>query len=184
MLRHDIHCNLAKVKVRADAARRGNPRRREHILDNRLHQLSRRFFVQLKVASQVQEALVNGIRVNILGAHILQVDVVDLRGILHVFRHLRFRNQEFNLFARTAFHLAHFLVYLEKAGATGNPVGLERRRHCEANRLLGAALVGHHKLSLQRINTPEDTFHRSKERLEVNGGIGSRLHNENIGSGG
>ena len=139
VLRHHVHRNLAQVKVRADSARRRDSRSREHVLDNRLHQFARGLLVQFEVARQIQEAFVDGIGVDILGAHILQVNVVDLRGILHVLCHLRFRNQEFDLLARTAFHLAHLLVYLEKAGASRNPVGLERRCHRKANRLLGAA---------------------------------------------
>ena len=113
---------------------------------------------------------------NILGAHVLQVNVVDLRGILHVLRHLRFRNQEFDLLARAALHLAQLLVHLEKTRSSRNPVSLQGRRHREANRLLGAALVGHHELRLERVQTPEDTFHRGKERLQVYGCVSPIFH--------
>ena len=176
MLRHHVHRNLAQVKVRADPARRGDSRRRKNILDNRLHQLAGGLLIQLQVFRQVQEAFVDGIGMDIVGTHILEVDIVDLRGILHVLRHLRFRNQELDLLARTPLHLANLLIHFEKAGAPRNPVGLEGGRHREANRLLGAALVGHYELCLERVQTTEDTFHRGKERLEVNGCVSTRLH--------
>ena len=139
MLRHHVHRDLAKVQVRADAASRRNPRRREHVLDNRLHQFARGLLVQLEVASQIQKTFIDGIGVNIFSTHVFEVNVVDLRGILHVLRHLRLGNQEFDFLARTAFHLAHLLVHLEKAGTSRNPVSLERRRYRKANRLLGAS---------------------------------------------
>ena len=113
---------------------------------------------------------------NIFGAHILQVDIVHLRGILHILRHLRLRNRELDLFARAPQHLAYLLVHLEKSRTPRNPVGLERRRHRQANRFFGATLVGHHQLRLQRVKTTEDTFHRGKERLEVYGCISAGRH--------
>ena len=113
---------------------------------------------------------------NILGAHILQINIVDLRGIFHVLRHLRLRDRELNLFARASLYIAHLLIHLEKSRTPRNPVSLERRRHREANRLLGAAFVGHHQLRLQRVKTTEDTFHRGKERLEVYGCISAGRH--------
>ena len=176
MLRHHVHRNLAKVQVRADSTRRRNSRSRENILDNRLHQFAGRLLIKFQIPRQVQKTFVDGIRVNILGAHILQVNIVDLRGIFHVLRHLRLRDRELNLFACTPLYIAHLLVHLEKSRTPRNPVGLERGRHRQANRLLGAAFVGHHQLRLKRVKPPEDTFHRGKERLEVYGCISAGRH--------
>ena len=102
---------------------------------------------------------------NIFGAYILQVNIVDFGGIFHVLRHLRLCDGEFNLFARAPQNLPHLLIHFKKARASGNPVSLERRRYRQANRLFGAAFVGHHKFRLKRVKAPENTFHRGKERL-------------------
>ena len=145
MLGHHVHGDLAEIQVCADAACSRNPCRGEHVLNNGLHQFPRRLLIQLQVFRQVQEAFINRIGVDIFGADVLQVYIVDLRGILHVLGHLGFCNQEFHLLAGAPFHLADLLVHLEKPRPPGNPVGFQRRRHRKANGLFGAALVGHHK---------------------------------------
>ena len=85
---------------------------------------------------------------NVLGADIFQVDVVDLGGVFHVLCHLRFCDRELDLFAGPPQHFAHLLVHLEKSRTSGNPVRLQCRRHREANRLFGAAFVCDHELRL------------------------------------
>ena len=180
MLRHHVHRNLAQVKIRADAACRGDSRRRENVLDNRLHQFTRRLLIQFQITCQVQKAFVYGIGVDIVGTDVFQINVVDLRGILHVFSHLRLGDNEFDVLARTALDFAHLLVHLEKAGTARNPVSLERGRHRKANCLLSTALVGHHKLCLERVQTAEDAFHRGKERLQVYGSKSPGVHDDEI----
>ena len=71
MLRHHIHGNLAEVKVRADAACSRNSRGGEHVLNNRLHQFPSRLLIKLQIFRQVQEALIDGIGVDIFGAYVL-----------------------------------------------------------------------------------------------------------------
>ena len=117
---------------------------------------------------------------DIVGTDVFQINVVDLRGILHVFSHLRLGDNEFDVLARTALDFADLLVHLEKAGAPRNPVGLECGRHRKANRLLGTALVGYHEFCLERIQTAKDAFHRGKERLQVYGSKSPGVHDDEI----
>ena len=151
--------------------------------------------VQGQVIGRVDEDLVNGIDVDVLGGDIFQIDLVDLRAHLHVQGHPRDGDLEaqgqvrilpdlriVGGFAPQAglpgpggIDLPDLLLYLEEAPPPGNPVGFERRGHGEADGLVRPRGIGYHKVRRQGIQPPLRAFHGGIERLEVDGDVGPFL---------
>ena len=90
MLRHNVHGHFCKIHIRADAGRRGDGGFVEDPLDDFLRQIVRAFAVSTQVPGDIHEYLVNGIDVNVLRSHILQIDAVDFRTDGEIVRHAGF----------------------------------------------------------------------------------------------
>ena len=160
VLGHDVHGHLAQVEVGAYARRGGDARLAQHLVYQLHRQLARRHAVRLEVVGGVDEHLVHRVYVYVLRRYVAQVNAVDARRILHVEPHARRRHYVVKFppvvglhvgvvcgapcedaLRREAqalhVHLPHLLHHLEQACAPRDAVGLQRRCHRQAYRLLG-----------------------------------------------
>ena len=93
MLRHNVHSDLAEIEIAADARRGRDARGAQHIEDHGLRQLAGGHMIRLEVAGHIHHHLVDGVDVDVLGRDVFEIDIVDLRADLNVFRHLRRRDK-------------------------------------------------------------------------------------------
>ena len=172
---HDVHSDLAKIKVCADPRGRGDPRCAQHIKDHGSSQFPRRHVIRPKITGGVDHHLINGVDMDVLWGDVLEVDVVDLGANLNILRHLGRRDQiayrtqwvsrqvtgiiaffkevparltpTFGVDFFDAFH------HLKEASSAGYPVGFQGWRNRKAYRFLGTADIRHHKVCCHRVKT-------------------------------
>ena len=194
-LGHHVHGHLAEIEVAADARRRRDARRVQHVEDHGPRQLASGRAVGLQIAGNVHQHLVDGVGVDILGRDVLEIDAVDLHTDLDVFRHARRRHQIVDREGRVGLQrevvralsgqpparraalpfgvdLPHTLDHLKEPRTARDAVGLQCRRHREADGLFRAARVCHHKVRLHRVQAALHALHGRVIRLEINGDIG------------
>ena len=87
MLGNDIHRDLGKVEVGAETDRGRNARLGQNVRDEHGGELVCRHAGCAQVARHVDEDLVNGVDVNVLGGDMAQVYLVNLRAALKVEGH-------------------------------------------------------------------------------------------------
>ena len=92
MLGHNVHGGLGQIQVGADARRGRDAGGVKDLPDHGGHQLVGRHAVEREIVRQVDENLVDGIDVDVLGRHILEIDLVDAGAVLDVGRHAGRRN--------------------------------------------------------------------------------------------
>ena len=109
------------------------------------------FFVQRKVPGNIKKAFVDRIDVDVVGADVLEIDVVDLGGNIHVLRHLRGSRNEIDFFTGLSAVIFELLEDFEEAWSTGNAERFEARGHGEADRFFSAAGVGDDEVCGQRV---------------------------------
>ena len=133
----------------------------------------------------------------VLRRNVFQIDVVDLRTIVHIMLHSRFRCDEvqFQLRAGGQFLTVagfplevtdpqfpeplqalriiklHLFRDLKQPRAARDSDGLERWGHCQTDRLFCPAAVRHHKIGCQRIEPALAALHRGVERFKIYGRI-------------
>ena len=56
-------------------------------------------------------------------------------------------------------HFTNPLDHFKQAGAAGDAVGFQRRRHCQTDGFFCTALIRHHQIGSQRIKSPVHAFH-------------------------
>ena len=161
VLRHDVHGDLAEVEICSDARRGRDARGVQHIEDHGLCQLAGGHVIRLEVAGHVHHHLIDGVDVDILGRDVFEIDIVDLRADLNVFRHLRRRDKIAHRARRVSSQLAGIIAffkevaarfappfsidfldalhYFEKSRSAWDAVGLQGRRYREADGFLRAA---------------------------------------------
>ena len=79
VLRRDVERDLGQKEVRADARRRADPTLALDVGHELARERARVGAVERKVGRRVDEALVDGVHVDVLSANSPQVDAVDLR---------------------------------------------------------------------------------------------------------
>ena len=194
MLGHDVHRHLAQIQVGADAGRGRDAGRLADIADDRGRQLPGAHLICTQISAHIHEHLIDRIDMDILGSHILQIDLIDLLAVCHVKRHARLRDdireRQHRILAERIIRirfpaqiakrgtpltvpvdLLHLLDDFEKTGTAGNAILLQRRRDRQADRLLAAPLIRHHQICVERVKTAFHAFHRSIKRLQVDGHI-------------
>ena len=129
--------------------------------------------VSLQIVRHIHHHLIDGVDVDVLGCDVFEIDIVDLRADLNVFRHLRRRDKITHrarrvsrqfvgiaaLFKKIAACFAppfgvdflDALDYFEKSRSAGDAVGLQGRRHGKADGLLRAAEVCHDQIGRHRV---------------------------------
>ena len=131
---------------------------------------------------------------DVLGCGVFEVDAIYLPADLQIVRHARLGDDHRGFESRRAFQVARIaglphqtsarrmdrpfhihrrktLLHLEQTRTTCNPIGFERRRDGQADRLVGAALIRHDKMRGQRIEPKRRALRRSVEGFEVYGDI-------------
>ena len=89
MLCHDVHSDLAEVHVGADACRGRDARGGQNVQNDFHGELAGCKFVGAEVVGCIDEHLVDGIDMDILRRHILQVHIVDLGAGFHRIIHFK-----------------------------------------------------------------------------------------------
>ena len=87
MLGLNIHCDLGKIQVRADARCCRNAGRIEHIPQHFCGKLADRKMTCSQIIGGVDEYFINGVDMDIFGRDVLQVNVVNSRAVLDIERH-------------------------------------------------------------------------------------------------
>ena len=93
MLCHDVHGDLAEVEIRSDARRGCDARGVQDVRDHNLCQLTGGHVVSLQIVRHIHHHFIDGVDVDVLGCDVFEIDIVDLRANLNVFRHLRRRDK-------------------------------------------------------------------------------------------
>ena len=173
VLRHDVHGDLAEVEIRSDARRGRDARGVQHIEDHGLCQLAGGHVIRLEVAGHVHHHLIDGVDVDILGRDVFEIDIVDLRADLNVFRHLRRRDKITHRARRVSRQFVGIAALFKKIAAcfappfgvdfldalnhfkeprsAGNTVCLQRRRYRETNGFLRAAKICYDQIGRHRV---------------------------------
>ena len=159
-LRHDVHCDFGEIQIGPDAGCRCDSGCFQHIADHRHDQLVRTHAVQRQIIGQIKKAFVNRIHMNVLRTDVLQIDFIDIGGILDIFCHTRRRDQIWYFPSRQHLNFAKPLFHLEKPAASGESICFERRRHCKADGLIRPRFIRDDKIRPQWIQSPFDTLHR------------------------
>ena len=94
LLRHDVHRNLGKVKVRPDPGSCRNPGLLQYLPHHLHRQLVRCHAIGLQVRSRIDKHLINGVDMNVFRRDIAQIDLVNFCTVFHVQGHAgRGRNE-------------------------------------------------------------------------------------------
>lgn len=156
VLGRDVERHLREEQVGADAHGGRDARLRAHRRAQGVGELAGRQVVQLQIGRGVDEALVDGIRMDVLLGHIAQVGAVDLRRHLHVARH-----------ARLGRDVVDPLGNLVEPAAVFHPRRLHGRAHRQANSHLRARRIGHHQPRRHGIQPPAHALHRGVKALQI-----------------
>lgn len=167
VLRLDIEGNLREVEVRADAAGGGEAETALDFPQQELSRFTRRPLVDHAIACEIDEGLVDGIDKDILLAEIVQVEAVDLSGVV-----------EIELHARRGRDVVQMRRNLEQAAAVADALGLERWGDREADRPAAALLVRHDQVGGHRIESAHDALARRVKRLQIDDEIAALCHND------
>ena len=134
---------------------------------------------------KVNEHLIYGIHMDILGSNVFEIDIIDPSAVFHIVSHPRRRGNitesqrrvscKFNGVIRFAvkfmtrcivfalpIDLLNLLDNLKQSCSAGDTVGFQRRRNRKADGFLGPADICNHKIGRQRIKPA---------RYTLNGGI-------------
>ena len=87
MLGHDVHGNLAQIKVGTDTCRGRDARLLQDMADHRHGQFVCRHAVGQQIRSHIDEDLVDAVHMNILRCDILQVNLIDPPAVFDVISH-------------------------------------------------------------------------------------------------
>ena len=169
VLRRDVERYLGEEQVRTDARGGADARVGQHRVHEHDGELLRPHPVQRKVRCRVDEALVDGVRVDVLRRHVAQVDRVDVGRHLHVALH-----------ARTCHDVVHALGNLEHAAAARQAERLHRRRDGQADGLLRAVGIGHDEVRLQRVEPAIDALDAGVEALQVDAHVRALLRHRRL----
>ena len=185
---HDVHSDLAKIKVCADPRGRGDPRCAQHIKDHGSSQFPRRHVIRPKITGGVDHHLIDGVDMDVLRGDVFEVDVVDLGADLDILCHpgrcydivnsqsrVRFQIHGICAFAcklssgsmalPLRIDFSDPLYHFKKTGSAEYTIGFQRRRDCKAYRLLGAADICHHKVCCHRVKAARHALHGRVIRL-------------------
>ena len=164
VLGRDVEGDLGQKEVGPHARRGTDAGLAPHELDEVGRQLAGRLAIAREVGGHVDEALVDGVDMDVLGREEPQVESVDLRGDLHVAPHAR---------------RGHLVVYavgnLEDAAAVAHPERLHGRGDGEADGGGPARGVSHYEPALEGVVPSVDALDRGVEALEVDAEVGT-LH--------
>ena len=196
VLGHDIHGHLTEVEIGADACRGGDARLPQDVADDAAGEVVGGKAALLQIGSRVDEDLVDGVDVDILGGDVLKVDLIDAGAVLHVVGHAG-RGDDV---VHGQGGVSHQLVLavgltreaaargslaalgvdlfdptdgLKEAGAAGYAVAFEGGGDRQADGLFGAGGVGHQEIGAHGVEASLDAFHRGVEGFQVDGDIGS-----------
>ena len=161
VLRRDIERHLGQEQIGADARGGADAAPREHGVHELARELAGGLVVQGQIGRRIDEAFVDGVHVDVVGADELEVDAVDLRGDLHVVAH-----------ARLGHDVVDALGDLEHAAAVAHAELLHGGRDRKADGRAPAVGVGHHEVAGERVAPAVGAFDGGVERLEVDAQVG------------
>lgn len=174
VLCHDVHCDLGEVGIRSDSGCRRDARLAQDRAYHAECERMRRCMVHEEVVCHVDEYLVDGVDVDVLGCDVAQVDRINARAVVDVERHARHGDDiacgeagilgEFRLVrgfpdepavrrtkCPSAIDLAYALDDFKEARASGHAAFLECGRYGKADRLFRAAFVGDDEIRAERV---------------------------------
>ena len=105
VLRHNVHCNFAEEKIRANSCGCCDAGCFKHIEDDLHGKVMSREFVGIQVVRHVHEHLVDGVDHDVLRRDVLEVDLIDAGAVLYIVRHPRRRDDEVNRQRRVCLQL-------------------------------------------------------------------------------
>ena len=156
VLRANVERHLRLEHVRSDAGRGGDIRNLEGAPHQAFCERARVGAVEAQVGRGIDEALVDGIRLQVLWADKLKVAAHDFAADLHVSFHARDGGQVLD----ARWDVAH-------ATAVAHAGGLHGRRDGKADGVCGTVGVGHHQVGGERVKAAIGAFHAGVERLQV-----------------
>ncbi len=191
VLSHNVHCNLAKVQICADADGRCNACCFQNIKNNRSGKLARRLPVKIKIIRHIYKHLVNRVNMDILWLNIFQVNLVNVGVASNVVRHTRDSDNIIQLQLRrfrqcvpvAGFPLENMIRgmaqtfpvdflhpphHLKQTRPPRYAVGFQRGRDSKTNGFVCTALICNNKICRHRVKPPFQAFHRSIKRFAVN----------------
>ena len=200
MLCHDVHSDLAEVHVGADACRGRDARGGQNVQNDFHGELAGCKFVGAEVVGCIDEHLVDGIDMDILRRHILQVHIVDLGAGFHILSHLGRGYNIVDSQLRMGFQLGiivgcpcegatgslalalcigllDLLHYLKEPRPAGDAVLLQSRRNGKADGFLRAAQIRHHKVGGHGVQVSLHTLDAGVKAFQIYCDIGTlRFH--------
>ena len=189
LLRHDVHGDLGKIKIRPDTGSSRDPGLLQN-LPHHLHgKLMRGQIVNLQIVRRVDKNFINGIHMNVFRGDIAKIDLVDPRTVFDVQRHAGSRSDKIKLQGRIRIQLRdiirfpgklsrsakphtvdllHLPKHFKEPRPSRNPERFQRRGHSKTDRLRRPGHIRHDKIRSQRIQAPLSCLHRCIKRFQIN----------------
>ena len=164
VLRRNVERHLRQKEVRPDAGCGDHPRFGTHRAHEHARELARAHAVERKVGRRVDEAFVYGVRMDVLGRDVAQVDGVDVGRHLHVAPH-----------ARTGHDVVGACGDVEHAATPRQPEGLQSRRDGQADGLLRAVGIGHHEVGGEGVKPAVGALDARVEAFQVDAQVRALL---------
>ena len=194
VLGHNVHCHLAEVQVGPHPCRGRDACGIDDFQNQLFCQPPGIHMVELQVGGGIDKHLINGIDMNVLRRHILEINLIDVAAVLHIVCHSGRGHDVIQFLFRVAFQLhivtgaackgfsrrpllpqgvdlTHPLNHFKESGPAGNAVSLQRGCHRQADGFFRPAGVRHHQIGGQRVQFPLHALHGSVKGFEINGDI-------------
>ena len=191
MFCHNVHGDLAKVKICADPCCCRDSRSLQNVTDHLHGKLPGGKSIAFQVMSGINKDLVNGIDMDILHCNIFQINIYNPGAVFHIKCHPGRSGNITDLQLRITFQILchigrsgkftsrsklfssgidflHLLYHLKKSRAARDAIGLHGWRYSQTDGFFRTAGVCHHKICFHGIQSSLPAFHGSIKGLQIN----------------
>ena len=169
----NVHGNLAQEEIGPNAHGGGDAGGLLNLLNDPAAQALGVGSVEGQVGGEVDEHLVYGIYVDVVGREVPEVDLVDVGGIGEVEGHAGWGGDVVQPFSCPCLYFPHCLQHLEHAAPPAEAVFFHGWSYCQADGVSAPLGICHHQAGGEGIQSPLDTLHTGIEAFEIDGCIDS-----------
>ena len=167
MLGFNIHCNLAKIKIRCDSYRSCYSRFLKDCFNHPHGKFMRRGSVQFQIIGYIDKHLIDTVHADIFMAYKIKVCLIYLWWIIDIKLHPRFCHNIFKRLASSRKDFFCFLFHFKKPAPSGEAVCFKWRAYSKTDCLRRSWLVCHNKVCCKGIKSSLNALNRCVERFKI-----------------